>query len=375
MMQPDTKSFFSVVIGFRNREISRIEFVLEALSKQTFKDFELVFVDYGSDAEIQKEAEQLVSSYDFAKYLYSDTRGWFWNRSHALNTGIRQAAGDVVVISDIDLIFPLDFLESVNELSFKNTFYTFNCHYLSANTDYSNVTEKDLEKSVINYVGLCAIAKDDLTSIDCFDEYYLNWGGEDDDLYVRLENSGCKKQQMKVDKFPVLHQWHERQSPSYPTPWYLDMVTYLYSIAPDKKTDDKQYGLLVETSERAVLDRLNEERCFKKLELFPNPLFQFNLFLDGFFKMESGGLGQFDFPIEQPLPQGRKHKLVEKINNQLSKLKFPYQLQKKISNIPVHSRQTWIDFVQYFIGKNRAFVYDYYLINTDNKLALLFQKK
>jgi hypothetical protein len=67
--------------------------------------------------------------------------------------------------------------------------------------------------------------------------------------------------------------------------------------------------------------------------------------------------------------------LVERINNQLSKFRFPYLLQKQVSIIPVHSRQAWFDFVQYFIGKNRALVNDYYLVNTDNTLALLFQKK
>ncbi|MCW3079616.1 glycosyltransferase [Segetibacter sp.] len=366
---------FSIIIGFRNREIFRIKYVLESLGEQIFKNFELIFVDYGSEPHIQKEAQDLVTSYGFAKYLYSDTRGWFWNRSHALNTGIRKASGDVIIISDIDLIFPVDFLESVQQLSFENIFYTFNCHYLSADTDYSNITKSDLEKSIINYVGLCAIAKTDLLAVNCFDEYYLNWGGEDDDLYVRLENNGCQKQQMKVDKFPVLHQWHERQSPAYPTPWYLDMITYLYSIVPEKKAEKRQYGLLVETSQRVVLDRMNELDCFKKLELFPNPLFQFNLFLNEFFKMEPGGLGRFDFPIERPLPKGRKQKLVERINNQLSKFRFPYLLQKQVSIIPVHSRQAWFDFVQYFIGKNRALVNDYYLVNTDNTLALLFQKK
>jgi glycosyltransferase involved in cell wall biosynthesis len=366
---------FSIVIGFRNREISRIKHVLESLSKQSLKDFELIFVDYGSEPDTQKEAEKLVKSYDFAKYLYSDTRGWFWNRSHALNTGIKYASGEVIVISDIDLIFPVNFLERLHELSFQNTFYTFNCYYLPANTNYSQITKSDLDRSTINYVGLCSITKADLAEINCFDEYYLNWGGEDDDLYVRLENKGCKKQQMKVDKFPVLHQWHERQSPAYPTPWYLDMITYLYSVTPGKETKNRQYGLLVETSQRVVLDRMNEADCFKKLELFPNPLFQFNLFLDEFFKMESGGLGRFDFPIQQPSPKGRKQKLVEKVNRQLSKYRFPYLLQKQVGNIPVHNKQTWCDFVQYFIGKNRALVHDYYLVNTDNKLALLFQKK
>lgn len=366
---------FSLIICFRNREIDRINNSLKSLVQQTLLDFEVVFVDYGSEKEVAEQAKRLVDTFPFTKYIYSDTRGWFWNRAHALNTGIKVSTGNIIIISDIDLIFPPDYLENLNKLSFNSTFYTFSCYYLPQNANCSNITNKDLEKSVVNYVGLCASSKSDLVKNSCFDEYYMDWGGEDDDLYVRLTNSGCKKEHMKVDIFPVFHQWHVKHSPSCPSPWYLEMVNYLYSVEDNENTQSKEYGVLVETGVRTIISRINEYDCFKRLELVPNPLFQFNLFLDEFFKMASGQFAQFDFPVQLPRPKGRKQKLVDKLNKRLISLNFPYFLAKNSCDVPVHNRGTWFDFVQYFIGRNRPFLQDYYLINTDKSLKLLLQKK
>lgn len=367
--------FFSIVIGFRNREIWRVKNVLESLLKQTFTNFELIFIDYGSDIEIAEQAKKIISSYAFAKYFYSDTRGFFWNRAHALNTGIKLAESDKIIISDIDLIFPNNYLESVSKLSFSNTFYTFSCYYLPEKANYTNVTAVDIKNSSINYVGLCAVSKKDLFNNNYFDEYYMVWGGEDDDLYLRLNNSGCLKQHLKVDAFPVLHQWHSKHSPSHPTYWYLDMVNYLYSRKYDIKFQNNENGLLIERSKRTILNRMEDSNNFKVLELFGNPLFQFNLFLDDFFKMKTGEFGQFAFPMQLPLPKGRKQKLVEKLNKGLSKYKFPYLLEKKKELVPIHSREICFDFIQYFVGKNRSYLHDYFLIDTEKELKLLFQKK
>src|SRR5206468_682156 len=104
-----------------------------------------------------------------------------------------------------------------------------------------------------------------------------------------------------VDLFPVLHQWHCKHSPAYPTAWYLDMVNHLYFDNNRKDLRKEEFGILVETSTRSILNKLNEPNCFKKLELIPDPLFQFTFFMDAFFKMSSEEFGQFEFLIQSPL--------------------------------------------------------------------------
>src|SRR5665647_475985 len=161
--------FVSIIIGFRNREILRIKNVMDSLEKQTCSGFELIFVDYGSDETVSGQVKALLINYPFVKYIYSDTRGWYWNRAHALNTGIKLASGNILLTSDIDLVFPPDFINSVNKLSFKNRFYTFKCYYLQENMDIVKIVDEDLKNTRINYVGLCAVLKEDVLTIAGFD--------------------------------------------------------------------------------------------------------------------------------------------------------------------------------------------------------------
>ena len=349
---------------------------MDSLLAQTNNNFELLFVDYGSNEDVTKQTEKLLASYPFVKYVYSDTRGQFWNRAHAINTGIKLSSGEIILISDIDLVFRQDFISSLNRLSFNKRFYTFKCYYLEPNINYSNITEIELKNTKINYVGLCAASKENLLNISGFDEYYMLWGGEDDDLYKRLESTGCEWHQMEVDEFPVFHQWHASHAPSHPTPWYLETINYLY--LGNKKQKDTDFGKLVKTIDRTILNKVSENGKFKCFELYGNPWLQFNIFIIGFANMMPGEFGQFEFPIKpkMQLPRGRKQKVIDGMNIILKKWDFPYSMEKKVVVVPdMHTRERWNEFVNYFVGKNRAFLADYYLLNTEKKLVLYFQKK
>lgn len=103
--------FFTIIFGFKNRDTIRIKNCLDSLKRQTFTDFNVIFVDYGSDEALAKDVKSIVETYDFCTYVYSDSRGYPWNRSRALNTGIRLAQGEYVVTTDIDMVYARDFFE------------------------------------------------------------------------------------------------------------------------------------------------------------------------------------------------------------------------------------------------------------------------
>ena len=143
----------SIIIGFRNRDIQRVKYALDSLAVQSLKDFELIFIDYGSDIPLAKQVEALFGEYDFVKYYYSDSRGRFWNRAHAVNTGFRFSAGEKIFISDIDIIYHPDFLKSIAAFNLENTFYTFSCYYLPEGFD-----------------NLCPLL---LKLFDCFHQFFI----------------------------------------------------------------------------------------------------------------------------------------------------------------------------------------------------------
>jgi glycosyltransferase involved in cell wall biosynthesis len=368
---------FSIVIGFRGRELTRIKNSLDSLSQQKFNNFELVFIDYGDDTDIAEAVKALVESYSFSEYYYSDTRGMFWNRAHALNTGIHFAKGEIILFSDIDLVYPNDFLENIAALSFERKFYTFSCYYLPEGQSPFETSSEEIKALKNHYVGLCAASKESVTQIRGFNEYYMVWGGEDDELYEDLASAGNEWRKFTAQEFPVLHQWHPNHAPPHPTPWYLETLNHLYIQNREIGAKKDSYGTLIQQCDRTVMQKNDNDDNFQSLEFMEHSWLQYNLFTIGFGKMKSKEFGRFEYPI-RPLvkaPKGRKDRVVEGVNKVLGRIEFPYFFQKDLPpKIEIHTRERWLEFILYFIGRNRALIKDYYLLDTPERLVLYFQK-
>jgi len=77
---------------------------MKSLSKQTFKDFEIVIVDSGS----KDETLSIVKKYT-KRIIYEPRRGV----PLARNRGVRECKGDIVVCTDGDSVYPTDWLEKI----------------------------------------------------------------------------------------------------------------------------------------------------------------------------------------------------------------------------------------------------------------------
>lgn len=350
----------SIIVGYRNRDLERVKLALDAIEDQYFSDFELIFIDYGSDEAIAKQAETLVGEYSFARYYYSDTRGWFWNRAHALNTGVKMSNGELILFFDIDLILEKDFLQKIALLDYESNFYTFSCFYLPAHFD---LQKKNVEKEGLqyeqNYVGLCAVKRTAVTAIKGFDEYYLVWGVEDDDFYKRLANFGIKRLQMQAVDYRVFHQWHPTQAPAKPTLWYLTMVNYFYSGAGQQQ-NSLSWGDRIEDGQRPVFTLIKSNEIDLDLSLEDSSSFLFyNDFINQFYESSSKS-GCLVYRESEGLTEKKS------VNIFFSK-------KKVFENL--YELKEVIQFVQYFIGVNRPIILDYYLEINSRSLKFFYLRK
>src|SRR5438552_2538149 len=106
-------NYLTIVFIYRNRDLQRAKRSLDSLSRQTSKEFNVIFIDYGSEEPFKSGVQKIITEYSFCNYVYSDSRGMPWNRSHALNTGIRLAKTGFVFTADIDMIFETKFVETL----------------------------------------------------------------------------------------------------------------------------------------------------------------------------------------------------------------------------------------------------------------------
>ena len=106
-MATGKRPMFSLIVPVYNRP-DEIADLLESLSRQTDKDFELVLTEDGSTVPCREEVERYADLLDI-QYFSKSNEG----RSIARNHGMQHARGEYFVFVDSDCILPPDYFESL----------------------------------------------------------------------------------------------------------------------------------------------------------------------------------------------------------------------------------------------------------------------
>lgn len=233
----------SVIVPVYNR-LEHLRSLFICLLKQEVQPYELIISDDGSSQDIMKFIGDLIFKAKFKiKYIKQEDLGF--RKTRALNNGVKEAEGEVLVFCDQDLIFPNDYLKTILQNINKKTFlmsrpisvteeeknkiikdlnngkeYKDLIKYLPE--DYiageKRTLKKDLYRRILNKFGLnkrgirlvgmsYALYKENYTDVNGYDEKYRGWGLEDDDLGNRLYVYGIKGKEMKASLIQ-LHLYH-----------------------------------------------------------------------------------------------------------------------------------------------------------------------
>mgnify|MGYP003112997754 CR=1 FL=1 len=200
----------SIIYPYRNRDLERIKNSFESLKNQTILDFEVFFVDYGSNIDIAKEVNELCNKYYFISYYFHPSQDQPWNKSKALNSVIKTLKTEYFFVADVDMIFHPQFVEKAIKLQKCNKITYFQVGFLSSDTKKINgkyTFNSSYRKSTSGATGLTMFPVNIIKELGGFDEFYHFWGSEDTDMLERIKNAGYQ-----VDFFDeailMLHQWH-----------------------------------------------------------------------------------------------------------------------------------------------------------------------
>ncbi len=222
----------TVVIPVRNRGGVRLENCLKGLRWQhdvKAEEVEIILSDFGSDPEYREQVEQAARRFQ-ATVRYTPANG-LWNRSRALNIGIKRARGKFTLCTDVDMVFAPNFLRALldkqQELDGRGLLL---CQYhdLGPETESRPIGEDDLEalRSSATMrptygMGGCQCAETAwFHRVRGFDQKYTFWGVEDNDLTVRAKHDGRIVDWVTERTF-LLHQWHRTQKND--RPWLTKM--------------------------------------------------------------------------------------------------------------------------------------------------------
>lgn len=200
----------TIVYAYRNRELSRIKASLDSLQIQSLQTFKVIFVDYGSEQELAVEIQKVVESYSFANYYYVHARFLLWNKSKALNYGIKKVTTQYVFIADVDLIFSPDTIIFFKNNAHPDKVNLFKLAYLDKQNSLQLTKSYQFEELKPKHFGtvngMILVSKEALEKVQGYDAFFHFYGSEDVDLYNRLTNAGYEIINREETYF--YHNWH-----------------------------------------------------------------------------------------------------------------------------------------------------------------------
>ncbi|NRD22828.1 glycosyltransferase [Winogradskyella litoriviva] len=202
----------TIIFPFRDRDATRVRLSLQSLELQSSKDFEVIFVDYGSQDSYANSVKNTVNNFDFVSYMYVGHPGLLWNKSKALNYGIKTAKSQYIVTADVDVLFGETFIEKALDLAKSNTFSLFKIGYLSQKITEQQQSELNLKAIETKFIGdtfgIGLYPKLALEKVGGVDEFFHFYGSEDQDLNYRI--SLTETSLSNCDDVLLYHQWHPR---------------------------------------------------------------------------------------------------------------------------------------------------------------------
>ena len=206
--------FFSIVIPVYNRPDEVAE-LLESLSKQTDKGFEVLVIEDGSSVPCEEICKQYEKQLDLHYYFKPNS-----GRSETRNYGIARATGDWFIIYDSDVIVPPQYIATVREALAQQP--EVDCY---GGPDAADSSFSDVQKA-INYSmtsimttgGIRGATKNKKKfsprsfnmgiSRKCFETVggYKNMIGEDIDLSIRIQQAG-----FQTTLIPEAYVYHKRR--------------------------------------------------------------------------------------------------------------------------------------------------------------------
>lgn len=231
----------SLIITVYNRS-HLIRKSLFSLQNQSVKPDELILSDDGSEEDIVVEIKDIIKDFEFpVKFVKQANKGF--RLAKCRNNGVRNSNGDLLIFLDQDLIHTTDLIKTFILNSRKKRFITGMPIWMNEKTS-SQITEERIVNNSFNefitsndkrYIenqfrkdrryyylhklkltnqprlrgGVCAINRKDYFSVNGYDEKYIGWGAEDDDIRRRLYKSGVEGFNPFNNEY-VIHLFHER---------------------------------------------------------------------------------------------------------------------------------------------------------------------
>lgn len=233
----------SVIVSFYER-LDHLKCCLDALAACAEDFHEVVVADDGSSEETARGLASMMAAYPFRiVHAWHPKEGFRLSASR--NNGIRRSRGEYLVFLDCDFAVLPGAIRRHTECARRGRFVAGLCKYLPEESTrllmeqgatpgkleelYVGLPDRPIVRehwkfvrySMLIRLGLAdprkqrcsshfSIHRSDLESINGYDENFVGWGGEDEDLSLRMVKAGLRGHSAIRDA-RTLHLWHRKE--------------------------------------------------------------------------------------------------------------------------------------------------------------------
>lgn len=200
----------SICVGIKNRTELFSDALLNAL--QFCENKECIELSiYDCDSDDVNELKERIQKHWKGQLVFNSEKKTF-SRSFAFNQAIKQSANELIFICDADISIPNDIVRKVNHFTrfhfiwYPIVFYIYKHKppiYHPNNGEWMQWGGK----------GILACHKSDFNEVGAWNEKFVVWGQEDDELWERFLERKYKIIRNRDRK--LIHYWHPSFNPKY----------------------------------------------------------------------------------------------------------------------------------------------------------------
>ncbi len=233
----------SIIVSFYER-LPHLKCCLDALSACVDDFDEVVIADDGSSEATVKALKEIITIYPFRIVHAWQPKDGF-RLSAVRNNGIRHSSCEYLIFLDCDFAVLPDTIRSHRENAQSGRFLAGLCKYLPEEATkqlmeqgitsqrleehYRNLSErpiirehrKSFRYSILIWLHLAnarkqrcsshfSIHRQDMEAINGYDENFVGWGGEDEDISLRMVKAGYRGYSI-IREAKTLHLWHPKE--------------------------------------------------------------------------------------------------------------------------------------------------------------------
>ena len=233
----------SIIVCFYQKS-DYLKCCLDSLKNCSYDFDEVVVADDGSSEIVVNEVKKYIEDYPFPIiHAWHPRKGA--RRAACRNNGIRHATGEYLVFIDADFTVLPHAIKSHVDAANPGWFAAGRCKYLTEDQVkriflekisaellekiYLELSDEPILKENREFIrygimrkmrlasarkqtfgGHFSIYKKDIESVNGYDENYVGWGGEDQDMAMRLVMAGLRGTSV-IKSARILHLWHPKE--------------------------------------------------------------------------------------------------------------------------------------------------------------------